>query len=550
MEQTKKYRRIQVPTQDGGTLVEPAWSSLPQVVADNRAAVQQADLEIQGVSLAELAAGARRDLLASAATYTAGYHHLPANFASVSVQQLPTLIFAGHQPQLFHPGVWYKNFAIAELSRLIGGIAVNLTIDGDLCRIVSARVPTGSYDRPQIASVAYDHPTLPLPYEERAVCDEETFSSFAKRVLDQVGDLIPNPMVESFWPLVLARYQQEPNLGRALAQARHQMEGQFGNSNGALESLELPQSMVCQLPIFHQFVTHLLVSLPHFVNTYNQALQQYRKTYRLRNLAHPVPNLSENGRWLETPFWIWSKSDPHRRPLFARLGTGKILIGDQAKEEHELSLGPNGDFTSAAEQLQQLSEDGIKIRTRAITTTLFARLFLADLFVHGIGGSKYDEVTDHILHGFYNIDPPQYATISATRHLPIEHPSVTPDHTRQLQQELREMTFHPERFLDLQHQEQDRMSMLAGILAEKSKWVKTPKTPANAAQRHRAIVGANRDLKPFLAEKRAALTDQYHRLAQQVQASSVLDSREYMFCLFPKCSLENFLLNFGKADTS
>ena len=112
------------------------------------------------------------------------------------------------------------------------------------------------------------------------------------------------------------------------------------------------------------------------------------------------------------------------------------------------------------------------------------------------------------------------------------------------------MTFHPERFLDLQHQEQDRMSMLASILAEKSKWVKTPKTPANAAQRHRAIVGANRDLKPFLAEKRAALTDQYHRLAQQVQASSVLDSREYMFCLFPKCSLANFLLNFGKADAS
>ena len=79
MKQTKKYRRIQVPTQDGGTLIEPAWSSLPQVVADNRAAIQEADLEIQGVALAELAAGARRDLLASAATYTAGYHRLPSN---------------------------------------------------------------------------------------------------------------------------------------------------------------------------------------------------------------------------------------------------------------------------------------------------------------------------------------------------------------------------------------------------------------------------------------------------------------------------------------
>ncbi len=550
MEQTQKYRRMQVPTQDGGTLIEPAWSSLPQVVADNRAAIQQADLEIQGTSLAELATGARRDLLASAASYTAGYHRLPSKLASVSMQELPTLIFAGHQPQLFHLGVWYKNFAIAELSHLINGIAVNLTIDGDLCRMVSTHVPTGSYDQPQIASVDYDRPTLPLPYEERAVCDEGIFSSFATRVLDRVGDLIPDPMVESFWPIVLARYQHESNLGRALAQARHQMEGQFGDANGGIESLEVPQSMVCQLTIFHQFVAQLLVSLPRFVKVYNHALQEYRQAHRLRNMAHPVPNLSERGGWLEAPFWIWSKADPRRRPLFARPGTGKILVGDQAKEEHKILLGPGGELTSAVEQLQQLAERGIKIRTRAITTTLFARLFLADLFVHGIGGSKYDEVTDQIIRGFYNVNPPRYATISATKQLPIEHPSVTPDHTRQLQQQLREMTFHPERFTDLQHSEPDRMSTLASILAEKAKWVKTPKTPENAAQRHQAIVQANRDLKPFLAGKRAALTDQYDRLVQQLCASSVLDSREYAFCLFPMRSLKAFLLDFRKTGLS
>ena len=94
------------------------------------------------------------------------------------------------------------------------------------------------------------------------------------------------------------------------------------------------------------------------------------------------------------------------------------------------------------------------------------------------------------------------------------------------------------------------MSTLANILAEKAKWIKLSKTSENAAQRHQAIVQANRDLKPFLAGKRAALTDQYDRLVQQLSASSVLNSREYAFCLFPMHSLQAFLLDFQKSGLS
>ena len=45
-------------------------------------------------------------------------------------------------------------------------------------------------------------------------------------------------------------------------------------------------------------------------------------------------------------------------------------------------------------RLAELSSRGIKLRTRALTTTLFARLVLSDMFLHGIGGAKYDQVTD------------------------------------------------------------------------------------------------------------------------------------------------------------
>ena len=42
-------------------------------------------------------------------------------------------------------------------------------------------------------------------------------------------------------------------------------------------------------------------------------------------------------------------------------------------------------------------EAGNKIRPRAITTTMFSRLFFSDVFIHGIGGAKYDTITDEII---------------------------------------------------------------------------------------------------------------------------------------------------------
>ncbi len=71
---------------------------------------------------------------------------------------------------------------------------------------------------------------------------------------------------------------------------------------------------------------------------------------------------------------------------------------------------------------QQLEARGIKVRSRALTTTLYARLFLADLFVHGIGGGKYDELTDELIQGFFECEPPIYLVFSATRWLPLPRP--------------------------------------------------------------------------------------------------------------------------------
>src|SRR5690606_4296105 len=87
------------------------------------------------------------------------------------------------------------------------------------------------------------------------------------------------------------------------------------------------------------------------------------------------------------------------------------------------------------------------IRTRALTTTLFARLFLCDYFIHGIGGAKYDEVTDQIIEQFYGAAPPGFGIATATLRLPIRGAMEPPLDDREIARRLRDMRFNPDRWI-------------------------------------------------------------------------------------------------------
>src|SRR5207248_3303699 len=151
------------------------------------------------------------------------------------------------------------------------------------------------------------------------------------------------------------------------------------------------QSQVCCLSSFHWLTAHLLANLPRLWDTYNSALAEYRHANHIRSAAHPVPELTAEDDWLEAPFWIWNDNDGHRRRLFVRQWHGRIELSDREQITTALDLTADGEAQSAVEQLAALPRHGIKLRTRALLTTMSARVLLGDLFVHGIGGAKYDQ---------------------------------------------------------------------------------------------------------------------------------------------------------------
>ena len=77
----------------------------------------------------------------------------------------PPLVVTGHQPELFHPGVWVKNFAAAAIAQAQGGVGLNLIVDNDIPKSTSIRVPRGAETAPfGIHRVEFDDWAGEIPY--------------------------------------------------------------------------------------------------------------------------------------------------------------------------------------------------------------------------------------------------------------------------------------------------------------------------------------------------------------------------------------------------
>ena len=253
----------------------------------------------------------------------------------------------------------------------------------------------------------------------------------------------------------------------------------------------------------------------------------------IRSIAHPVPDLAAEGVWIEAPFWIWSREDPRRRHLFACRRAGALWLTDRRGLEIELPLGPGDDPRPAVARLDQIERQGVKVRSRALITTLWSRLVLSDLFLHGIGGGKYDQVTDALVAEFFALEPLRFQVLSATLHLPIAHRTTTVDDLRAARQRLRELDWHPELYV----QESGGLPDPAEVIAAKRAWVHTPPTSENAYRRFHEIRQLNDLLQPYVASDRRRLLEERDRMAQALRGEAVLSSREYAFCLFPEKTL-------------
>ncbi len=431
---------LRAPRQDGGVLADPPWESAPATIAENLDRLASWDHDFQGRKAGRLRAMARSQVLALARSFLGRFGAtLPPEPAKDA-----RWIVTGHQPELFHPGVWVKNFATHAVASRNGDVALNLIVDNDIPKGSSLRVPHRRGGELAASLVEFDEWAGEIPYEDWAVSREDLFQSFGDRVRQALGGLVDDPLIDPAWPLALASRDATDRVGFRLASARRGLENSWGVANW-----EVPLGAVCETEAFGWFASHLLAHLPRFRQVHNEALDRYRDLYGIRSKNHPVAALDREGDWLEAPLWVWRKALPRRRPLMVRqdLRSMALRVAGEAEPFATLPLSPDRDACCAVERLEELAEQGVRIRTRALTTTMFARLLLGDLFLHGIGGAKYDELGDEIVRGFFGLEPPKFLTLSLTSWLGVEADPEAASRRRRLDRRLRTLEYNPDRFL-------------------------------------------------------------------------------------------------------
>jgi hypothetical protein len=512
---------IDIPTLSPAAVASPAFSTWESRARAHRAALDASSADLGGVRMGALRPSARAEVLGLAGRYTRSLGLDPARRASNLV------LCTGHQPILVHPGIWVKYLALAR-SVPADGIGVNFIVDNDAIDEIAAEVPRGD-GRLQRARVLLARGGPDVPAEAIPGPDTDTWRAFVAEVDGHLASL-GAPAVSEGW--ARARTMPPPpaaaGIAGAVTAARRWLEG-------PKPYLDLPVSWLGQAPAFRRFTLAILDGAARFAEVHNACLDDYREHYGVRTGAQPFPNLEREGAQVEVPFWYVRGG--RRWPLWVDTRSGRLRAAG-------VDVGPMpGDpddpgFAAAP------------IRPRALTLTAFTRLLVGDLFVHGIGGARYDRATDAVVRAFFGVEPPGYATATATLFLPFPAGGPRLAERQRLQRLLLDLQHNPDRFLsgDGAHR---------ALVEEKWTLIRRLDRAAELTRRERRaatqrIREVNTVLQVAVADRVADVQEALRHLDRHDEDADVTAYRGYPFVLFPIDAIEalvdQLVTGHGPAD--
>ncbi|MDD5013751.1 MAG: hypothetical protein PHW73_01440 [Atribacterota bacterium] len=356
-------------------------------------------------------------------------------------------------------------------------MGLNIILDNDICKDLNFSLPALSLNgNLRVEETGFLSSTLTpnLPFEEYPCPSLELITKFTREVMDKLKppesenkDILNNFKNFSRCLESSSRFcsqnckESNLNLGEFLGLARRLYEQEIEPAY-----LEIPFSQICDSNEFLSFFLEITENIESFSKIYNNKLDEYRKLFKIRTRAHPSPNLMIKENLIEIPFWIWGKRDQRRKVFVLREKEGNYLYNDA---HGKIFLIEKDGIRSLFPLKSILKERELKIRPKALLLTLYNRLFISDLFVHGLGGAKYDLVTDEIIKEFFKVEPPHFLVVSCTLHLNFKSsPGTFDSKISALKKKIRDLEFNPQRYIDelaLTKKEKNKI----GELAEKKR---------------------------------------------------------------------------------
>jgi len=457
--------------------------------------------------------------------------------AELGISRDAPVILSGHQPVLLHPGLYAKLLAASAVAERLGTLPLHKVTDTDVPREWNFRYPksAGSEER----NPFFEPGKQDIPYADQAKptrsviegilsrCSPADGTVFSRNGADWASDLFGAAESSDSWVDFHIRTLER-----------------MDETVGARRNVRVA-SAIFSNPAFMRFAAAWFRSLDGLGEAYNGALDRTRREQGLRNQAEPSPNLRVEGRWKETPFWLVRPGAPRRSLWVARPGPEEALLGGPDGKEEWKASWQGGVLEVAGD---------VRVWPKALPQSLFARLFLGDLFIHGTGGGRYEQVNDLFFKTVFGTQPPAYGVATATGYV---DPSSREEAMRHLERQgaawqwKRRFEQNPEyavtRTLQWEEDLPENMTKLLLILAdepgfrslalEKSGLLAGQQDPSRRQEVGRRIRQINKEL----AAKLVPLAPEFESLLAGMNAIrddlESLSCREYPFFLHARESL-------------
>lgn len=508
------FSKLKTPADHGQVLVVPEPAALVSAVRANSRSLRDVDRPLLDSTLAACRRRTREAIVGRDDRF---------------------VIVTGHGPAFIHPGVWAKHIVAMRLAAAVDGVALNLVVDNDAPRGPALQVPAVAGERCVLRSVPFAQLPAGYAYEQIARLTSKEVTRLEHVVCDAMGDRYQNSQMPEFFRAFSNATDRCDWVDQAVA-ARRAVEADFGVS---VEDRRVSRVW------FSPLLLEMLADAERFAASYNRALQWYRREHRVRGAQRPIPDLHVDGKRCEVAVWAYrtgsvgTAHQARRRVFVAGAGNRLRLFADDV----EIGVIPLHQLNSCDDlEVVFAALSGWRLRPRALTLTIWARLLLADLFIHGIGGAKYDRITDAIIADYYGLTPPEMACVSATLHMDLPQGGTTNESVRRLRHALRDLQHNPQRNLqagpDLDPLIERRADMVrqANRLRDRDR--------RNRQARH-SVFAEIRDINAtMLAKRQDTLAARRSELAEAVQAlqqNEITRGREYFFGLYDRSRLEVLL---------
>lgn len=502
------FSKLKTPANHGDVLLAPAPAAWPPAARDNHRRLRDAKVTLLGSTLAEWRRRTRERI--------AGDDDRP-------------VIVTGHQPEFIHPGVWAKHVAAMRLAQAVDGTAIHLTVDCDVVKQGDLAVPAVNGSELTLQTVRFAEARAAQIYEHLPARTPQRIEQCAQSTRAALGERFDRSLMPVFF--------------RALGEACEARDGveQMTAGRAAIEAefdVRLADCRVSTLGCT-PLAVDMLLHAQRFATSYNRALAEYRRDQCVRDARRPIPDLAVDDQRCEVALWVVRPDMPRRRLFVARADDTLRLFADQTFIG-EITARKSDSYENLAAALERL--DGCRLRPRALTLTLWARLLLADFFIHGIGGAKYDRISDRIMADYYGVAPPQMACVSATLHLDLPRYDVDPESIRRLKLGLRDLTANPRRSLP-------RTSEVEPWFTRRDEAVQRSIELRNLFPRdhaaRRAVYLQIREADSALAKLRPDLRSvrqaELNHALRQERDNRIALGREYFFGLYDRQALESLM---------